>query len=202
MGVKERKDREKLIMKKHILDTAKKIFTEKGLAETSIRNIASEIEYSPATIYLYFTDKNEILFHLQETAYENFMGKINEFSFMKDHFSRLKKKSVSYVEFAVKNPSSYELLFYDNPYSKNKAEAVPPRNKILAMLKEDITTTIANNQLSRMPVNEAVSLVWSFLHGLSNLAMTGQISYISGDEFSDHLNSLVNRFFNHLKSGY
>ena len=70
-------------MRKIILDTANRLFIEKGFESTSIRNIASVIEYSPATIYLYFHDKNEILFHLQERAFENFSEKLNEFSFQK-----------------------------------------------------------------------------------------------------------------------
>lgn len=202
MGVKERKEREKSDMKRAILETANKLFVEKGFEETSIRNIANLIEYSPATIYLYFSDKNEILFNLQEKAYENFMGKINEFAFMKDQFSRLKKLAVSYIEFAVKNAAQYELLFYNNPYEKSHPEVGVPREKIMTMLREFINATIFSNQFTRMPVNEAVSFVWSFLHGLSTLCMKQQLSYVSGDEFPDHISALINRFLNYLKGGY
>ena len=63
MGVADRKEREKTEMQKRILDAARVLFLEKGFEKTSIRNIADLIEYSPGTIYLYFKDKNEILFY-------------------------------------------------------------------------------------------------------------------------------------------
>jgi len=60
MGLKERKERDKLEMKDRILQSAHQLFVEKGFEQVSIRNIAEAIEYSPATIYLYFKDKDEI----------------------------------------------------------------------------------------------------------------------------------------------
>jgi AcrR family transcriptional regulator len=202
MGIHERKEREKSKMRKIILDTANKLFIEKGFESTSIRNIAGMIEYSPATIYLYFHDKNEILFHLQERAFENFTEKLNEFSFMKDHFSRLKKMSVLYIEFAAKNPAQYELLFYNNPYESTNPELVAPRTKILNLLKDQINTTIYNNQFTRMPIDEAVTMVWSFLHGLSSFSMRNQLTYVPQDEYNDHVGTLINRFYSHLKGSY
>jgi AcrR family transcriptional regulator len=202
MGVQDRKIREKLKLKKTILDTAQKLFIQKGYGHTSIRNIAQQIEYSPATIYLYFQDKDEILFLLQERFYETFMEKINEFSFMKDHFSRLKKMSISYIEFAQKNPAQYDLLFYNNPFEKSSPEIIPPRDRILSMIRDHVSPTITHNQLTRMPVTEAVSMVWAFLHGLALLSMRSQLSEIQEDEMPDHINSLINRFYHGIKGGY
>ena len=60
MGISERKEREKLEMRRKIVDVAKDLFIHEGFEKTSIRQIAEKIEYSPATIYLYFKDKTEI----------------------------------------------------------------------------------------------------------------------------------------------
>ena len=70
MGVKERKEREKHDMRELILKAAHQIFVDKSFEEVSIRNIADEIEYSPATIYLYFKDKNEIFYALHTEAFK------------------------------------------------------------------------------------------------------------------------------------
>ena len=58
MGVKERKERDREEMRETILKSAHQLFVDKGFEDVSIRNIAEAIEYSPATIYLYFKDKN------------------------------------------------------------------------------------------------------------------------------------------------
>ena len=60
MGIAERKEREKMEMHDRILQAATVMFLEDGYEKTSIRNIADKIEYSPATIYLYFKDKDEL----------------------------------------------------------------------------------------------------------------------------------------------
>ena len=53
---KRQKSRSKFLM--HLLSC----LWSKDLKKVSIRKIADLIEYSPTTVYLYFKDKNEILF--------------------------------------------------------------------------------------------------------------------------------------------
>jgi len=60
MGVAERRAREKQQRRDEILDAAKKIFSAKGFHGATIEEIAGEAELSPATLYLYFSNKNEL----------------------------------------------------------------------------------------------------------------------------------------------
>ena len=69
MGIAERKEREKQEMRTLILSTATNLFVERGYDSVSMRNIAEAMEYSPATIYLYFKDKNELLYTLSEEGF-------------------------------------------------------------------------------------------------------------------------------------
>ena len=61
MGIKERRDVEKAEMKQKIMTAAIEIIEQEGYEKLSIRKIASRIEYSPTTIYLYYKDKAEII---------------------------------------------------------------------------------------------------------------------------------------------
>ena len=47
-----------------ILDAAKKLFLEKGSDKTSMDDIAGAAECSKATIYAYFTSKDDIYYHI------------------------------------------------------------------------------------------------------------------------------------------
>src|SRR5439155_9743022 len=60
MGVTERKAREKEELKRQILDAARELFVRDGYESVSMRKIADKLEYSPATIYTYFNEKDEI----------------------------------------------------------------------------------------------------------------------------------------------
>ena len=65
MGISERKERKKEEMKKNIQDAAFEMFVKEGYAGTSLREIAKKIEYSAATIYLYYKDKDALFYDIQ-----------------------------------------------------------------------------------------------------------------------------------------
>jgi len=64
MGIEERKQREKKMLEemrvKQIHDAAKEVFIRKGFYSATIEDIAKKAELSPATIYLYFKNKDEL----------------------------------------------------------------------------------------------------------------------------------------------
>jgi len=57
MGIADRRDREKSERREKILKAAEKLFKSKGYDATSMADIAKEVELSPATLYLYFPNK-------------------------------------------------------------------------------------------------------------------------------------------------
>lgn len=50
--------------KKNILDTAEHLFSEKGIRQTTMDDIAKAADYSKSTIYVYFQSKDEIYNHI------------------------------------------------------------------------------------------------------------------------------------------
>jgi TetR/AcrR family transcriptional regulator len=62
MGTTERKMREKERRRGQIVDSAEKIFLEKGLEGTTMEEIADAAELSKGTLYLYFKSKEELYF--------------------------------------------------------------------------------------------------------------------------------------------
>lgn len=69
MGVKERRDREKEELRQKILDAAVELIARDGHEALTIRKLASRIEYSPRTIYLYFADKEALLEDVVEEGF-------------------------------------------------------------------------------------------------------------------------------------
>jgi len=60
MGIEERKEREKEQRRRQIIDAAEKVFAAKGFSGATVENIGEEAELSPATLYLYFKNKDEL----------------------------------------------------------------------------------------------------------------------------------------------
>ena len=76
------KDDERQDVRALILEKAKMLFYEHGYSSITVRRIAREIGYSPAAIYLYFRNKDQILYELHNAGfrllYESKMRVISE----------------------------------------------------------------------------------------------------------------------------
>jgi AcrR family transcriptional regulator len=111
MSIASRKEREKADMRARILSAAHDIFKENGYDGLNIRSIAERIEYSPATIYLYYKDKNEIFFALQYEAAAAKRDHLLPATTIEDPWERLIAFGRLYVDFGLKHPDWYDLLF-------------------------------------------------------------------------------------------
>lgn len=98
-------------MRRLILDAALRLFRERGFDGVSIRNIAEAIEYSPATIYLYYKDKSEIFFALQFEAAALKRDHILPVAQIENPWERLIEFGRRYIDFGMKHPDLYDLLF-------------------------------------------------------------------------------------------
>jgi len=62
MGIIERREREKEKRRNDIIDAAEKIIFSKGLETATMDDVAEEAELSKGTLYLYFKNKEDLLF--------------------------------------------------------------------------------------------------------------------------------------------
>jgi AcrR family transcriptional regulator len=76
MGIEERKQREREERRKQIVDAAEKVFSTKGFGGATIESIADEAELSPATLYLYFKNKDELYASLNLRMLEVLVEKV------------------------------------------------------------------------------------------------------------------------------
>lgn len=122
MGIAERKLEEKQEMHQRILNGARKIFLEKGYEQASIRSIASEINYSPGSIYFYFKDKSEIFQELHKEGFKLLVGQLKVLEKVTDPFERLKAMGRIFIQFAQENKDYYNLMFIVEEPAKEKEE--------------------------------------------------------------------------------
>lgn len=111
MGISERKERDKQEMRRKIIEAAATMFLDEGYDRTSIRNIADKIEYSPATIYLYYKDKDELLYEVQKEYFTKLHEEFVHHCTAEDPFEKLRQICKTYVRFGVDNPQYYDLMF-------------------------------------------------------------------------------------------
>ena len=170
MGITERKERERGEMRDLILQGAQKLFLENGYEKTSIRGIAETIEYSPATIYLYYKDKNELLLALHVQAFQKMMQEFSIVGTVEDPFERLVTLGQQYIKFALENPELYDLMFIMQAPMEAlacKQEMWDDGRKSFELLVRVIRDCISAGYFKNDRDVETASLtIWSFVHGL------------------------------------
>jgi AcrR family transcriptional regulator len=198
MGTQERKKREKTEMKRHILDVALKLFVNEGFEHASIRKIADKIEYSPATIYLYFKDKDEIFFALQSEAFEKFYEVQMSVQSIQDPFERLMAHGEGYVKFAIENPELYDLMFImKEPVKRIKSfEQWKSGSKSYDLLRKNVRECIEDDLIVNKDVEVVSFALWSFVHGISSLKI--KRGMIIPDEYMKYL---IDGAFEFLRKG-
>src|SRR5690625_2927939 len=97
-----------------ILDAAVSLFSEHGHHNFSLRQVAREIGYTPTTIYLYFEDKDDLLYHVTMEAYNDFGDKVYAgYMAASDPLAGFLGICKAYVGFGLANPFHYRIMFID-----------------------------------------------------------------------------------------
>jgi AcrR family transcriptional regulator len=202
MGVAERKEREKEVLREQILTAAKTLFLEKGVEKTSIRNIADLIEYSPGSIYHYFKDKDEIFYALHQGGFQQLMAKMLVINDLPNPMDRLKAMGSIYVHFGLENPDMYDLMFIkeapmehvSNSNDEQWKEGFGTFNFLRATIKE--CTQVGYFQGHD---EEALSfLVWSTVHGMVSLHIRRRCEVVLADRQDTIVKDGLNEFFSIL----
>lgn len=177
MGIQERKERERESMRATILDAAMQLYIENGLESVTIRNIAERIEFSPATIYLYYTDKEDIFYGLYTLAFGRFIAALEAQPKTDDPWDVLYAGCKLYVDWALENPKLYDLMFVQEM----------PMNVIIgqhckdlgtecfAILVSRVQACIEQGQLRIKDVQLASFMTWNMLHGIVSLIIKRRV---------------------------
>jgi AcrR family transcriptional regulator len=186
VGITERKEKQKVEIRKMILQASMKLFTNEGFDKVSIRKIADIIEYSPTTIYLYFKDKNEILFELCEEGFIKFESLNKNLPEIKNPLTRLHKMGENYVGFGLQYPEYYDLMFIQNAPMDKLAEMNDGKwihgDRALDLLRSIIKECMTQKIIKKGDVDSVTMAVWGMVHGLVSLTIRKRFVKLVGQD--------------------
>jgi AcrR family transcriptional regulator len=187
MGLTERKEREKIELKNLILDAARKILLTQGQDGLSIRKIADEIEYSPATIYLYFPDKDAILHELMDMGFR-VMNEYMKTAYAElDPVKRIHNIGHAYIRFGLENKDWYELMFNSDKPMKHIEKCCEDWDQGMAMfafLTQTCKDAITKLEIKNIEEDILALHLWSSVHGLVNLYLTERLEIVQRNNSS------------------
>jgi len=179
MGVQERKARERLELRQEILDAARELFVREGYENVSMRKIAEKIEYSPATIYTYFQDKDEILDCLcAETFVHLHKHKMAAVHQLKgDLLESLRKGLETYIRFGLEHPEHYIVTFmlkaapYEKPASQETRKAKAGQ-QCFDDMRSIVRRCMEEGRIKSGDAESTSQALWAGIHGLTALLIT------------------------------
>jgi AcrR family transcriptional regulator len=171
MTIEERRDREKQQMKEMILQTAANIILAEGFEKLSIRKIANRIDYSPAIIYHYFKNKDEILSQILRRGHQDFTASLSEgLGQAATPEARLKILSRNYIMAALKDPGQFlavqlndspEVLEFTAYMFENAVEKKPVLNTLYQAVRE-----VAGEDVSKREIEMTSQIIAASTLGL------------------------------------
>ncbi len=177
MGTKERRNREKKDQRQKILDAALEIINQEGFPALSMRKLASRIEYSPASIYLHFSSREQIARELSKTGYLQLLERMTAAAVSSDPIERLASVGRAYVAFGLGHPETYRLIFMGDSAYMTAAFAEEttddPATRSFQLLV-DIAKDLKRSgfDLGRSTANEFAEIFWAAMHGIVSLKLT------------------------------
>ena len=191
MGIAERREREKEALRTRIVEAARDIVSAEGLDALSMRAIAQRAEYSPATIYLYFRDKEALLREVIQKGFER-MGEymreeLEEVGTTASAAEQYLALGRGYVRFAIENTAYFRVMF-ELPTVAHM-DCLPPEcapGASPALPRDFAVQTIQraiDDGYFKMPDAQRGTLVgWGLVHGLTSLYLGGHLA----NEVSTH----------------
>ncbi|HET6421591.1 MAG TPA: TetR/AcrR family transcriptional regulator [Geobacteraceae bacterium] len=170
MSIVERKQRQKESLRQQILDASREILLTKGYAYLSMRRIAELIEYSPTTIYFYFKNKEDILYHLSVEALERQLEFISAATCSENSpLLRLRQAMRAYIDFGLSEPDRYKIIYMADisqfVSSVSILEEGGPANKLRDLLRNRVNDILAESR-STLDQDIVIQCLWAHIHGI------------------------------------
>lgn len=161
-------------LRREILDAAREMFVAEGYQNVSMRKIADKIGYSPTSIYLYFKDKSDLLHQICEESFAQLADNISSIQKLSaNSIDKLKMGMREYINFGLKHPSHYEVIFIMPIKSPVEGNYESSQGKIaFATLQNSVRDCITDKLLKINDIDLISQTLWAGIHGVTSLLIT------------------------------
>ncbi|HSJ05154.1 MAG TPA: TetR/AcrR family transcriptional regulator [Longimicrobiales bacterium] len=207
MGVAERRERERAELRRQIIDAARDLLVEQGLPGLSMRAIAERVEYSPATIYLYFRDKHELVDEVVHTGFgmlaetvEAELVRTGETASAIDQYGAMGR---AYARFAVENPAYFRVMFELPGTAEHSCDPVVESPADFEAAVAMVRRAVEAGEVDAVDPRRMALMGWGLVHGLTTLFLSGHLSteIRSTDDFMDLIEDAMKSIYTGWKPG-
>jgi AcrR family transcriptional regulator len=166
-----------------LIETAAEMIAQGGLEDLTMRSLGRRLGVSRTAPYRHFADKTALLCAVAAGGFDRLTERyqrINRDGSL-DGLTRLKKIGQAYIEFALKNPGPYRLMFgHEITHQSRTPELLTAAAGTFDEFLKAVVDLKNQLNLAADEVNLVATTAWSTAHGLATLLIDGQIN-ISDD---------------------
>lgn len=160
------RDVESEATRRAILDAAEHLLATVGESGLSIREVCARAGVTAPTIYHHFGDKAALVARVVEDCFADFGNAFAHRAAPADPVEALRWAFDRYVEYGLRHPIHYRLMFGTRPSRPSPAGLASYdglRRRVMA---------IANAGRLRAPLEQATAAFWASVHGVTSLLIT------------------------------
>lgn len=162
-----------------LLEAAEGLLAERGLAGFSLREVARRSGVSPAAPAHHFGDSAGLLNAVAIQAFEGLRAALeagNERGGSDDALARLREQGIAYVEFALRYPGRFGLMFRCEPQQRSTDVLQGRGRAAYAVLEEGVRGLYGLEPGAAFSPAQQLGVLtaWSVVHGFAVLALAGQ----------------------------
>ena len=181
MAAETRREREKAMHRREILEAAKRVFAKKGFAATTIDEIAQEAEFSKGAMYGYFDSKEDLFFSLIQEKSDDIEGRFREVvESSDDPETKVRDLVETYLTFFEEDRDFFQIIASEQPRLGVETESRLKENikeryirgldLIEKIMKDGVSAGVLKEIKPRLLATGLVGIIHSFT---ANWILTG-----------------------------
>lgn len=169
-------------LKDALVEAARKLVAEKGVAGFTLAELAKLVGVTAAAPYRHFTDRNALMTELARRGFELFGQRLAGAwdNGRPDPIIALKRMGAAYLAFSREEPGLYGAMF-GNVGALATPEAGAAADKALALLRMACDSVLRVRGGNPAQARQLAFEVWSLSHGVAMLAIAGHLESSNDD---------------------
>jgi len=194
-----RREREKLAHRNEIIDAAIRVFAQKGFFYATLDEVAQEAEFSKSTLYLYFENKEDLLYNIIMEKTAAFTQILQETLSGTSGFKQ--ELTALFVRFAEVSFSEKDLLSLIMAQHAANFKALSPINAkelhsahgaFYDIIQKRVTSACGKDELRKLDPRTITGLI----HGSLEHMMITRWNYESPEQLKQGVETYIDIIFN------
>lgn len=170
-------------LRQALIDATESLLAERGPEAFSLREVARRAGVSPAAPAHHFGDASGLLTAVVALAFAGLTQALREGDARggSDPRARLREQGVGYVEFALRHPGRFRLMFRDG-LLREGPDLVHNATAAFEVLEGGVRAALGVPAGQALAPDDwsALLALWSVVHGFAHLAIAGRFDWIAG----------------------